>query len=151
MAPCDFWLCPQLKTVLKGKRFEDIDAVKKNATSTLNTFPKMFPAVAGPLEECVSSRGVVSWNSLSPWDKGESQCASQSFVSFGRRESCACALLLFVPCRMSEEQEQCVCINFCVKLGRNGVETFEMLRTAFGEQCLSRARIFERHKRFKEG
>jgi len=57
MAPCDFWLCPQLKTVLKGKRFEDIDAVKKNATSTLNTFPKMFPAVAGPLEECVSSRG----------------------------------------------------------------------------------------------
>jgi len=52
---------------------------------------------------------------------------------------------------MSEEQEQCVCINFCVKLGRNGVETFEMLRTAFGEQCLSRARIFERHKRFKEG
>ena len=42
---------------------------------------------------------------------------------------------------MSEEQEQYVCIKFCVKLGRNGAETFEMLRTAFGEQCLSRARI----------
>ena len=27
--------------------------------------------------------------------------------------------------------------------GKNGAETFEMLRTAFGEQCLSRARIFE--------
>ena len=26
-----------------------------------------------------------------------------------------------------------------------------MLRTAFGEQCLSRAHIFEWHKRFKEG
>jgi len=26
-----------------------------------------------------------------------------------------------------------------------------MLRTAFGEQCLSPARIFEWHKRFKEG
>ena len=39
----------------------------------------------------------------------------------------------------------------CVKLGRNGAETFEMLRTAFGEQCLSRPRIFESHKRFKEG
>ena len=26
-----------------------------------------------------------------------------------------------------------------------------MLTTAFGEQCLSRARIFEWHKRFKEG
>ena len=36
-----------------------------------------------------------------------------------------------------------VCIKFCVKLVRNGAETFEMLRTAFGEQCLSRARIFE--------
>jgi len=52
---------------------------------------------------------------------------------------------------MSEEQEQRVCIKFCAKLGRNGAETFEMLRTAFGEQCLSRARIFEQHKRFKEG
>jgi hypothetical protein len=27
MALCDFWLFPQLKTVLKGKRFEDIDAM----------------------------------------------------------------------------------------------------------------------------
>jgi hypothetical protein len=52
---------------------------------------------------------------------------------------------------MSEEQEQHVCIKFCVKLGRNGVETLEMLQTAFGEQCLSRAHIFEWHKRFKEG
>jgi len=52
---------------------------------------------------------------------------------------------------MSEEQEQRVCIKFCVKLGKNGAETFEMLRTAFGEQCLSHARIFKWHKRFKEG
>jgi histone-lysine N-methyltransferase SETMAR len=53
MAPCDFWLFPQLKTVLKGNKFEDIE-IKKNTTSTLNTIPKdfqnMFPAVAGPLE-----------------------------------------------------------------------------------------------------
>jgi len=47
---------------------------------------------------------------------------------------------------MSEEQEQRVCIKFCMKLGRNGVETF-----AFSEQCLSHACIFEWHKRFKEG
>jgi len=40
MAPCDFWLFPQLKTVLKGKRFENIDTIKKNATSMLNTIPK---------------------------------------------------------------------------------------------------------------
>jgi len=39
MALWDFWLF-QLKMVLKGKRFEDIDTIKKNATSTLNTIPK---------------------------------------------------------------------------------------------------------------
>ena len=40
MAPCDFWLFPQLKTVLKGKRFDDIDTIKQNSTSTLITIPK---------------------------------------------------------------------------------------------------------------
>jgi len=50
------------------------------------------------------------------------------------------------------ERARAACVHqVCVKLGRNGAETFEMLRTAFGEQCLSRARIFEWHKKFKEG
>jgi transposase len=40
MAPYDFWLFPQLKRVMKRKRFEDTDAIKKNATCTLNTIPK---------------------------------------------------------------------------------------------------------------
>jgi hypothetical protein len=40
MAPCDFWLFSQLKTVLKGNRFEDVDEIKKNVTGTLNTIPK---------------------------------------------------------------------------------------------------------------
>jgi len=49
---------------MNGKRFEDIDAIKKNATSTLNAIPKdslkkMFPAVAGPLEAvCQLTRRV---------------------------------------------------------------------------------------------
>jgi hypothetical protein len=38
---------------MKGKKFQDIDAIKKNGTNTLNTitkdFQKMFSAVAGPL------------------------------------------------------------------------------------------------------
>jgi len=41
-APCYFRLYPELKTVMKERRFEDIDAIKKNATSTLNTIPKNF-------------------------------------------------------------------------------------------------------------
>jgi hypothetical protein len=40
MAPYDVWLFPQLKTVLKGNRFEDIDEIKKNSMSTLNAIPK---------------------------------------------------------------------------------------------------------------
>jgi len=59
MALRDFWLFPQLKMVLKGNRFEDNGTIKKNATSTLNTIPKMFPAVAGPLEAvCQLTRRV---------------------------------------------------------------------------------------------
>jgi len=62
MAPCDFWLFAQLKTVMKGKRFEDIDAIKKNATSKLNTMPKdsfkkCFQQWQGCWKQCVSSQG----------------------------------------------------------------------------------------------
>ena len=62
MAPCDFWLFPQLKTVLKGKRFEDVDAIKKNVTSTLNTFPKdsfkkCFQQWQDRWKQCISSQG----------------------------------------------------------------------------------------------
>jgi hypothetical protein len=64
MAPCDFWLFPQLKTVLKGKRFEDIDAIQEEcdeyaAHHSKRLFQKMFPAVAGPLEAvCQLTRRV---------------------------------------------------------------------------------------------
>jgi hypothetical protein len=40
MALYDVWLFPQLETVLKGNRFEDIDEIEKNVTSTLNTISK---------------------------------------------------------------------------------------------------------------
>jgi len=62
MAPCDFWLFPQLKTVLKGKSFEDIDTIKKNVTSKLNTIPKdsfqkSFQQWQDRWKQCVSSQG----------------------------------------------------------------------------------------------
>jgi transaldolase len=60
--PYDVWLFPQLKTVLKGNRFEDIDEIKKNATSTLNTIPKdsfkiCFQQWQDCWKKCVSSQG----------------------------------------------------------------------------------------------
>jgi len=50
---------------------------------------------------------------------------------------------------MVEVDEQRVCIKFCVRLGKTGSETFEMLKQAFGDSCMSRSRTFEWFGRFK--
>ena len=43
-------------------------------------------------------------------------------------------------------------IKFCFKLGKNNAtETYGMLQTAFEASCITRASVFEWHKRFKEG
>jgi hypothetical protein len=42
---------------------------------------------------------------------------------------------------MSGEKEQRVCIKFCVKLGKNGVEILKMLKTAYVENALSRTTV----------
>ena len=52
---------------------------------------------------------------------------------------------------MAEVNEQSVCINFCVRLGKTGSETFEILKQAFGDLCMSRSRTFEWFGRFKNG
>ena len=52
---------------------------------------------------------------------------------------------------MAEVDEQRVCIKFCVRLGKTGSETYEMLKQAFGDSCMSRSRTFEWFRRFKYG
>jgi hypothetical protein len=47
--------------------------------------------------------------------------------------------------------EQSIAIKFCVKLKKTTTETFEMLKSAYSEKCLSRKNVFEWHKMFKEG
>jgi hypothetical protein len=47
--------------------------------------------------------------------------------------------------------EQRAWIKFCVKLKNTATETFEMLKSAYGEECLSRTSVFEWHEWFKEG
>jgi len=47
--------------------------------------------------------------------------------------------------------EQRAAIKFCVKLSHNASQTLEMLKTAYGDACLSRTSVFEWHKRFREG
>jgi len=52
---------------------------------------------------------------------------------------------------MGEVEEQRVCIKFCVRLGKTGTQTFEMLKQAFGYSYMSHSRTFEWFDRFKKG
>ena len=51
----------------------------------------------------------------------------------------------------SDTLEERYAIKFCFKLGKNAKETYGILQTAFGVSCMSRASVFEWHKRFKGG
>jgi hypothetical protein len=42
-------------------------------------------------------------------------------------------------------------IKFCVKLKKTATETFEMLKRAYGEECLSRTSVFNGIKGSKKG
>jgi len=52
---------------------------------------------------------------------------------------------------MGVKVEQRANIKFCVKLGKSGAETFQMIRRACRDEVMSRARCFEWHARFKRG
>ena len=44
---------------------------------------------------------------------------------------------------MAEFDEQRLCIKFCVRFGKTGNETFEMMKQAFGDSYMSLSRTFE--------
>ena len=47
--------------------------------------------------------------------------------------------------------EERYAIKFCFNLGKNVIEMYGMLQTAFGDSCINRASVFEWHKRKNEG
>jgi hypothetical protein len=47
--------------------------------------------------------------------------------------------------------EECICIQFSVKLGKSAIETPEMLCEAIGEHSLSQTLVSEWHSSFKAG
>ncbi|GFV36503.1 protein GVQW3 [Trichonephila clavipes] len=51
---------------------------------------------------------------------------------------------------MCEKTHQRICIKFCFKLRKTGTETYEMMKTAFGDEAMSRAWVFEWFRRLKE-
>ncbi len=52
---------------------------------------------------------------------------------------------------MQKTIEQRNAIKFCFKAGMNGVETYRMMKTAYGDDCLSRSNIFEWFSKFRDG
>jgi len=52
---------------------------------------------------------------------------------------------------LSINVEQRVNVKFCVKLSKSAKETYDLLKKVYGDECLSRTRVFEWFKRFKEG
>ncbi|XP_037504875.1 protein GVQW3-like [Rhipicephalus sanguineus] len=52
---------------------------------------------------------------------------------------------------MTERLEQRYCIKFCQKLGDSQVETIGNIKTAFGDDAMSRTQIKEWYNRFKDG
>jgi len=52
---------------------------------------------------------------------------------------------------MCDLKEQRTCLKFCFLLGKTPIESLEMLKEAFKEQALSRARVFEWFSLFKMG
>jgi hypothetical protein len=63
MAPCNFWLCPRLKTPLKDCRFDSREDILQNATAQLHTIPKQafqncFQLLKDRWAKCVESQGA---------------------------------------------------------------------------------------------
>ena len=56
-------------------------------------------------------------------------------------------------CRASMEStiEQRNTVEFCFKLGKSMSDSFELIKQAYGDDALSRTRVFEWHKMFNEG
>ena len=52
---------------------------------------------------------------------------------------------------MKEPEEQCVCVKFCCKLGKNFTDIFQLPNKTYGENCTSRMQCYEWFKHFKEG
>ena len=52
---------------------------------------------------------------------------------------------------MERTVEKHSAVNFCFKFGKSASETFEVIKQACGDDVLSRTRVFEWHKMFKEG
>ena len=55
LEPCDFWLFPKLKSPLKGKRFQTVDAIQENTTGQLMAIRTLWGPKVPTLKETEAS------------------------------------------------------------------------------------------------
>ena len=60
-----------------------------------------------------------------------------------------CQCVCVIGTKMSFEQR--ANIKFCFKIGKTFTETFELKKKVYGDDCLSRARVYEWFTRFRDG
>ena len=81
LAPCDFWLFPKLKTILKGRRFHSREDIMKKSTEELGSIPeeefkRCFEKWQKRWEYvCVSPRGIL-------WRRSNKTCKIRCVVCF---------------------------------------------------------------------
>jgi hypothetical protein len=57
-APCDFFLCPRMKSKLKGCRFRDVTEIREQSLTVLHAIPKsQFQQWQKRWARCISSEG----------------------------------------------------------------------------------------------
>ena len=52
---------------------------------------------------------------------------------------------------LNSKTEQRINLKFLVKLNETSSESLQAATKVYGEECMSRAQVFARHKRFREG
>ncbi len=57
---------------------------------------------------------------------------------------------IFLFKKITEKLELQICIKFYFKPYKSCVETIEVMKTAFGDECMGNAQIKEWYKRFKD-
>jgi hypothetical protein len=65
LAPNDLWLLPEIKSALKGRRFQDIENIQKNVKMVLETIPqeefkKCFQYWQHCWAKCIAVQGFTS-------------------------------------------------------------------------------------------
>ena len=61
LVPCDLWLFPKLKSPLKGKRFQTIDAIGENTAGQLMAFGRTVRSKVPTLKRTEVSLSYVRW------------------------------------------------------------------------------------------